>query len=106
MTHLRSVLLVILAVLALTGPSLAVGVTVASANPVSMAAADDADGPGYRPCEMQGGKRVLPCHPDLGLLVRVSAQRPWTTASVPRPVPDLMLPERAPKTDPPPPRRG
>lgn len=106
MTQVRSVLLMILAVLALTSPSLAVGVTAAAANQVSMAAADDVDGPGYRPCELQGGKRVLPCHPDLGLLVRTATQRFWTSASVPRPVPDLMLPNRAPKTDPPPPRRG
>jgi len=106
MTHLRTLLLTLLAVLALAGPSLAVGVTAAAADQLTMAAVEDADAPAFRPCERQGGKRVLPCHPDLGLLVRTATQRPWTTAPVPRPVGDLSLPERAPKTDPPPPRRG
>ncbi|HEV7275783.1 MAG TPA: hypothetical protein VGN80_05820 [Devosiaceae bacterium] len=106
MMQVRSVLLMILAVLALASPSLAVGVTAASASEVSVVAAEDRGAAGYRPCEMQGGKRVLPCQPDLGLLVRATAERPWTTAAAPRPVPDLMLPDRAPQTDPPPPRRG
>ena len=108
MTYLRSLLLTILAVLALTSPSLAVGAAAISVNdaaPAMTVIDAGAPAPAYRPCGWHGGKLVLPCHPDLGLPVVMKAAPPWTSARVPVPAVDMTLPDRAPKIEPPPPRR-
>lgn len=107
MTQFRSALALLVAVLALLAPSLATGFTAAAATEVTVAAAMD-DGielPDYRPCEQQGGKRVLPCHPDLGLLVPPMTAPGWTLAAVPAIAADRMHPLPLRAADPPPPRR-
>jgi hypothetical protein len=108
MTYLRSLLLTILAVLALTSPSLAVGAAAISANQASVAIAvpdGAAATPTFQSCSRQGGKGMLICHPDLGLPVVMKAAPLWTSARVPVPAVDMTLPDRAPKIEPPPPRR-
>jgi hypothetical protein len=108
MTYLRSLLLTILAVLALTSPSLAVGAAAISANQASVAIAVPDGGtatPILQPCSRQGGKGMLICHPDLGLPIITAAAPLWIAARVPVPTIDMTLPDRAPKIEPPPPRR-
>jgi hypothetical protein len=107
MSYLRSLLLTILAVLALTSPSLAVGAAVSlSEAPRTIALADDeARAPAFEPCSRQGGKWLPACHPDLGLPVPAAGPPQWPTARVPVPPVAMKLPDRAPKIEPPPPRR-
>lgn len=108
MTCLRSLLLTILAVLALTSPSLAVGVAAASAGEASLiiAVADDgAPAPAFRPCARQGGKALLICQPDVGLPLVTAGRAPGAKTRVPATAVDLAMPQRAPKIEPPPPRR-
>lgn len=106
MIHLRSLLLTLLAVLALMSPPLAVAVGAAATGDATVTTADDAGEPEFRPCTKQSGKRALPCPPEMGVLLWASEQQLWSRAPAPRLAPDLRLPERAPETDPPPPRRG
>lgn len=105
MTHLRPLLMLLLALLALTSPSMAVGINVLAGSPTQVvASADDGiGGPAYRPCK-QGGERVLPCHPDLGLLGATPARPVWTVLTTAVIITDPMPASRLPATDPPPPR--
>lgn len=105
MTQSRSILVLLLAVLALLAPSVVVGFTAATAGEIVVAADDGPELPLYRPCEKQGGKRVLPCHSDLGLLVPAIAAPVWTVAALPAIATDRMHPLPLRSADPPPPRR-
>lgn len=109
MTFRRHILVLFVALLGLLSPSLAAGASAVatSAAPAVTAVADDAPQvPMYHPCKKQGGKRVLPCHPDLGVLIRESASLEWVPAQrlAMRADPVLRMP--VPAADPPPPRRG
>jgi hypothetical protein len=106
MAYLRSLLMLLLAMLALTSPSMAVGFTAftGSTAQIIVSADDGVDIPHYRPCERQGGKRALPCHPDLGLLAAMPARSVWTIMAAPAIAVELMPAGRQPATDPPPPR--
>jgi hypothetical protein len=107
MTYLRSLLLMILAVLALTGPSLAVGAAAVSVREVPLAvtlADDEARATAFHSCQRQGGKGLPACYPDLGPLALAAGQPLWTSAGAPVPAVVPMLRKRSPNIEPPPPR--
>ena len=71
MTRLFSIATLLLALVALGVPSLSLGMGVGVAAPVvvsadTVAGAPELVQPGH--CKSLGGKRVLPCHPDLGVM--------------------------------------
>ncbi|QDZ12041.1 hypothetical protein [Devosia ginsengisoli] len=103
MTRLLGIAVLILALVALAAPSLSVGV---SAHPPTSTQVHASSGNllAIKPCKSLGGKRVLPCHPDLGVMVSQASlvfpsirQRSWR---------DVVLPLAAPQpeTELPPPR--
>ena len=106
--RLQSLLFAAVAVLALSSPSLAVGFvtfTSSTGTVVNVVDGDVASGqPTYRPCEKQGGKRVLPCQPEPVLRGACAEVRSWSVAAVPSFGSDRQTPVRSPATDPPPPR--
>ena len=107
MTRLFSIATLLLALVALGVPSLSLGMGVGVAAPVVVSADTVADAPELaRPghCKSLGGKRVLPCHPDLGVMAgQVSAIAPsGRQASGHDPV--LALSTTAPEAELPPPR--
>jgi hypothetical protein len=66
MHRLISIVAICVALLALASPSFATGVCVAHGGmPVAAMATDNGTSPLPSPCEMQGGKRVLPSRPDM-----------------------------------------
>jgi hypothetical protein len=107
MTRLFSIATMLLALVALGVPSLSLGMGIGVAAPVVVSADTVADAPdlvrsGH--CKSLGGKRVLPCHPDLGVMAGqvaaiapASSSSPWR-AALP------VLPAVAPEAELPPPR--
>ncbi|KKB82506.1 hypothetical protein VW29_16165 [Devosia limi DSM 17137] len=108
MKRIISILLLVFAVAALTGPSLTLGLGL---NRIALAhstapVVSDGEPISFWSCKGLGGKRVMTCHPDLGVLV----------ASLQPPAPQLQLavlvgePQvvqmRWPEAELPPPRRG
>ena len=107
MTRLLSIATLLLALVALGVPSLSLGMGLGVAAPVLVSADTVADAPELvRPghCKSLGGKRVLPCHPDLGVMAgQVAAIAPSSRqASGHGPV--LALSAMAPEAELPPPR--
>ena len=105
MRRLICIITTLLAVLALASPSFATGVCVAHGGLPVVTAADDA--PALpNPCEMQGGKRVLPAQPDfrrhavIELPQAMAAQ--WARGLMDEP----RLEGRSPAMELPPPRLG
>jgi hypothetical protein len=106
MPHLRALLLSLLAVLALLSPSVAVGLGVANdgCGPYVSAAPQGEPVNMPSPCELMGGKRVMPAGPDLAarrqveLLRATEAQWQFGLSS------DLLREGRGPLTEPEPPR--
>lgn len=97
----------LLALVALGVPSLSLGMGIGVAAPV-VASADTVAGapelarPGH--CKSLGGKRVLPCHPDLGVMAgQLSAIAP-SGRRVSAHDPVLALSAMAPEAELPPPR--
>jgi hypothetical protein len=106
MTRLLSIATLLLALVALGVPSLSLGMGLGVAAPV-LVSADTAGAPELvRPghCQSLSGKRVLPCHPDLGVMAgQVAAIAPSSRqASGHGPV--LALSAMAPEAELPPPR--
>jgi hypothetical protein len=105
MHRLLSLLTICVALLALTSPSFATGVCVAHGGlPTSVSAGS---GPGAlpNPCEMQGGKRVLPAQPELrhvAVEVPRALAAQWARGLADEP----MHEGRAPGAELPPPRLG
>ena len=107
MIRLFRIATLLLALVALGVPSLSLGLGIGVAAPVVASADTVADAPELaRPghCKSLGGKRVLPCHPDLGVMAgQIAAIAPasppssWQ-AAVP------ALPAVAPEAELPPPR--
>lgn len=110
MTIRRHLLFVFVALFGLLSPSFAAGFGALAASTATPAItmADDAAPtvPHYKPCEKQGGKRVAPCHPDLGILTVVSETAGWAPAGRRLPLAEPMRRLPVPTTDPPPPRRS
>ena len=110
MTHRRHLLILFVALFGLLSPSFAAGVgaVAASAAVPAITMADDAGPavPQYKPCEKQGGKRVLPCHPDLGILAVAPEASAWAPAGRRFPAAEPLRRLLVPAADPPPPRRG
>jgi hypothetical protein len=107
MRRMISFCLLLLSLLALVTPSLAaisLGPTLVAG--AAMAVGDEGvTAPALKPCQLQGGKRVLPCNPDRAVLSQ-TALAPQPTASAPLPLPEEQRPRSlAPSVDPPPPRR-
>ena len=107
MIRLLRIATLLLALAALGVPSLSLGLGIGVAAPVVVSADTVADAPELaRPghCKSLGGKRVLPCHPDLGVMVgEVSAIAPSSRqASGHDPV--LALSTMGPEAELPPPR--
>lgn len=99
-------LTILVALLALACPSFAAGLCAANGQPpVVSVAANDASVPLPSPCEMQGGKRVLPARPYLD---RIAVELPRATASQwARGLADQPIHEGlAPAAELPPPRLG
>lgn len=105
MHRLLSILTICVALLALVSPSVATGLCVAHGAPSVTASSDGGSVPLPNPCEMQGGKRVLPARPDLA---RIAVELPRATlAQWARGLADqLMLDGLMPAAELPPPRRG
>jgi hypothetical protein len=107
MTRLLSIVTLIMALVALSAPSVSLGMGVrgpvwtSSDSSVSeLASAKVGD------CKLLGGKRVLPCHPDLGVMATtMSGGEPPLSLWLPRAV-ALPLTAATPKAELPPPRRG
>jgi hypothetical protein len=110
MTRFLSILTLIMALVALSAPSVSLGMGVrgpiwtsvssdsAVSEPVSVRIVVG--------CQLLGGKRLLPCHPDLGVIATtVSAVRPSSDHQLPR---GTMPPLTAatPEAELPPPRLG
>ncbi|MCR6671250.1 hypothetical protein [Devosia ginsengisoli] len=100
MTRLLSIAVLIVALVALAAPSLSLGV---SAYPPTSTQLHVSSGDlmAAKPCKSLGGKRVLPCHPDLGVMVSQASlvfpsirQRSWRDVVVPlaAPQPEAELP--------------
>jgi len=104
MHRILSILIVFVALFALTSPSFATGVCVAHGG-LAVVAGDDGSVPLPNPCEMQGGKRVMPSRSDLA---RFAAEVPramvaqWALGLADEP----MHEGRAPAAELPPPRLG
>ena len=95
------------ALLALLSPSFAAGVCIAHDGlPVVTASNDGGPAQLPNPCEMQGGKRVLPAQPDFGKRADVEVPRAtlaqWALGLADQP----MRQGRSPLADLPPPRLG
>lgn len=108
MTRFLSILTLIMAVLALSAPSVSLGMgvrgpvwtTTSGHSAVSELVTTRVV------CKFLGGKRVLPCHPDLGVMATaVSAVRPSVSYQLPRGVAPPLA-EATPEAELPPPRRG
>ena len=105
MHRLLSILTICVALLALVSPSLATGLCVAHGTPSVVASADGSSVPLPNPCEMQGGKRVLPARPESA---RVAVELPratlaqWARGLADQPMHDGQMPA----AELPPPRLG
>jgi hypothetical protein len=107
MHRLTAFLTLCVALLALLSPSFAAGVCIAYDGLPTVAASNDG-GPVHlpNPCEMQGGKRLMPAQPDLRRKVQVEVPRA-TVAQWARGLADEAMHEgRAPLAELPPPRLG
>lgn len=108
MKRILSILLLVFAVAALTGPSLTLGLglnRIAHANS-TVTVVSDGDPITFWSCKGLGGKRVMTCHPDLGVLVATlqpPAQPQQMAVLVGEP---LLAQMRWPEAELPPPRRG
>lgn len=102
MKRIALIVSTVFALLALVVPSgaLALGVTAPHWHRASVATSV-APSVAYTGCKLLGGKRVLPCHPDMGVLSRieVAASLPgtpradlWTVLNPPDFVPEIELP--------------
>ena len=107
MIRLFRIATLLLALVALGVPSLSLGLGIGVAAPVVVSADTVADAPemalpGH--CKSLGGKRILPCHPDLGVMAgQVSAIAP-SSRQTSGPDPVLALSTMAPEAELPPPR--
>lgn len=110
MTRLLSILALIMALVALSAPSVSLGMgvrgpvwtSVSSESSVSEQVSERIV-VGY---QLLGGKRLLPCHPDLGVIATtVSAVRPSSGHQLPR-ITVQPLTAAAPEAELPPPRLG
>lgn len=106
MRRLICIITTLLAVLALASPSFATGVCVAHGGLPAVTSSDETPVQLPNPCEMQGGKRVLPAQPDfrrhavIELPQAMAAQ--WARGLMDEP----GLEGRSPAMELPPPRRG
>ncbi len=109
MTLRRHILVLLVALFGLLAPSFAAGFSAVTASTTSVVVAACDDGvelPEYKPCREQGGKRVLPCHPDLGILVAGAEAPAWGRSGRRGLTADPLRRTLVPAADPPPPRRG
>lgn len=94
------------ALLALCSPSFAAGVCIAYDGVPGVTTGHDGPVQLPNPCEMQGGKRVMPAQPDLDRLAQVEVPRAtlaqWAMGLADQP----MRQGRAPLAELPPPRLG
>ncbi len=106
MYRLLSIVTFCVALLALVSPSVATGFCLTQGGPdVAVAASDGSPASLPNPCEMQGGKRILPSRSDFS---RVVTELPratlaqWARGLADQPLRDGL----APAAELPPPRRG
>lgn len=106
MQRITTLVALCFALLALCSPSLAVGVKAATMHDVVVVAAAGEIAPVtvQSPCQAQGGKRVLPCQSDLGVLPGVIAKATPAAVALHLPRNDLMPASIVPDADLPPPR--
>lgn len=108
MKRILSILLLVIAIVALAGPSLNMGLglnRIAHAYS-TQAAVSDGEPITFWSCKGLGGKRVMPCQPDLGVLVaglRAPEHSAGVTVAV---VATPSRPARWPEAELPPPRLG
>ncbi|MET3897838.1 hypothetical protein ABIB57_001784 [Devosia sp. UYZn731] len=110
MTRFLSILALIMALVALSAPSVSLGAGVRGPLWTSIPSDSAVSGPASDRivvgCHLVGGKRLLPCHPDLGVMVTtVSTVRPSIGHHLAR---AMMPPLTAatPEAELPPPRLG
>lgn len=108
MTRLLSILALVMAIVALSAPSASLGMGVTG--PVWSLGDTQVSQPApakVLSCKSLGGKRVLPCHPDLGVMARTVPVAPPPIGYRPDRHPGLPpLAAQAPEAELPPPRRG
>lgn len=110
MTRFLSILTLIMALVALSAPSVSLGAGVRGPIWTSIPSDSAVSEPVLERivvgCHLVGGKRLLPCHPDLGVMATtVSAVRPSTSHQLPRGM-ALPLTAATPEAELPPPRLG
>lgn len=107
MHRLTAILTLCVALLALLSPSFAAGVCIAYDGLPSVSASNDGSTAHLpNPCEMQGGKRVMPAQPDVGRQAEVELPRA-TVSQWARGLADQPMHEgRSPVAELPPPRLG
>lgn len=107
MKRLSSILMLVLAIVALSGPSFGMGFGLHGV-PQHGHSVTSKDGHAafVWKCKELGGKRVMPCHPDIGVLVPALASTPpsLSARSVVRIVP--LARGQSPTAELPPPRLG
>jgi hypothetical protein len=105
MRQIIGIVTILLALLALMSPSFATGVCVAHGG-VAVASPDSTGAPVLpHPCEMQGGKRVLPSKPDIRH-ISVEVPRIFAVQWAGGLRDELLMEGRTPQMELPPPRRG
>lgn len=107
MKRLSSIFMLVLALVALSGPSLGMGLGLYGAPRHAHVTASSDDGAALVwTCKDLGGKRVAPCHPDLGvLLAPIAATLPdLTTRTLVSTAP--LARGQSPNAELPPPRLG
>lgn len=106
MHRLFTLLAICVALLALVSPSFATGECVANGALPHVSVAADGTVQLPNPCEMQGGKRVMPVRPDFGRAILVEVPRA-TLAQWARGLADQPMRQgRSPAAELPPPRLG
>lgn len=103
-----SILLLVFAVAALAGPSFTLGLGLNGIAHAHSTATVVSDGEPITvwSCKSLGGKRVMPCHPDLGVLSGLLREaEPPAPVALSRAV-RLPVPTRFPEAELPPPRHG
>lgn len=105
MTRYRPFLLMLLALMALLAPSTGAVLHAAASGVVVTAADAGADAPAYTPCETRGGKRIMSCSADLGVLVSATNAPVPKTSEVRALMANPMHRILTPAAEPPPPRR-
>jgi hypothetical protein len=108
MKRALSLIIMVVALVALAGPSLSRGLEGVRIDAGSVVTAADTEGEQTHlwGCKTLGGKRLVPCHPDLGVLAPPPGPMVPSQGPLLRPDADAIGSAMPPETELPPPRLG